>query len=206
MEDIRKNEPWHGNEKKHKSKNFFVQFFVNQLNKDILTEIDQIKTHVKTMLDIGCGEGFITSKISVQNTNFEITAIDAEESYIQYAKQHNQKNNINFCVQNLESIDSSNKFDLVVMTEVLEHLPNPDAALKKIVLLASKYIIITVPNEPFFRIGNLLALKYVKRLGNTPGHLNNWSKKGLCKLLDKFSFKYKIKTSFFWNIAVIKVE
>lgn len=196
--------PWIGNEQKHKSKKIFVQFFVNKLNRDILKTIKKLKPDIKTILDIGCGEGFITRQIAEKHPNFAITALDAESSYIDYANANNLKSNIHYSVQNLESIDIAKKYDLVIMTEVLEHTPQPDLVLKKIMELTNKYAIITVPNEPFFRLGNLLAFKYIKTFGNTPGHIHNWSKNGLHKMLKKMNLKHTIKTSCFWNIAIIE--
>lgn len=54
-------------------------------------------------------------------------------------------------------------FDIVICTEVLEHLEKPGAALKELKRVAKKFILITVPHEPWFCLGNLLVLKNVSR-------------------------------------------
>ena len=76
-------------------------------------------------------------------------------------------------------------YDLVVSTEVLEHLDNPLRALKELSRISNRYIIISVPNEPLWRIANVVRLKYLSAFGNTPGHINHWSKASFSMLAKK---------------------
>lgn len=197
-----KNKVWQGNKEKHLSKNPIVRFVDNKLKKEIIKIIKN--KEVKTMLDVGCGEGFITTKIAEAFPEIKIIAIDPEKQYIDYAKKFNSLPNIKFKKDKLENIKE--KFDLVISTEVLEHLENPYEMLATMIKLSKKYVLFSVPNEPFFRLGNLLSLKYVSRFGNTPGHINNWTKNRLRKFVFKTGLKYKIKTSSFWNIVLINVK
>jgi len=197
------NEIWKGNEKKHLSKNFLIKFLNNKLKEDIIKTINNIDD-IKNVLDIGCGEGFITIEISKNFPDLKILAIDYEKKYIDYAKNFNKNKNIEYIKKDLFSINK--KTDLVILTEVLEHLENPIDALNKLKKLSNKFILITIPNEPFFRLGNLSRLKYVKRLGSTPGHLHTWTKKQISILLKKLNFNFKIKTSTFWNIILIRID
>jgi SAM-dependent methyltransferase len=71
-----------------------------------------------------------------------------------------------------------NAFDLVLAIEVLEHVPGPDAALRELSRVCSGRLIASVPLEPIWRAGNLLRRRYVRQLGNTPGHVNHWSRRG----------------------------
>jgi 2-polyprenyl-3-methyl-5-hydroxy-6-metoxy-1,4-benzoquinol methylase len=68
------------------------------------------------------------------------------------------------------------EFDCVFLLEVLEHLENPEAALKELYRVASRYVVVSVPNEPLWSTLNLLRGKYVSEFGNTPGHINHWSR------------------------------
>ena len=199
----KKSEVWQGNKQKYLSNKPLMRFLNNKLKRDIILTLKNLNLNIKNILDIGCGEGFITSEVAKNFPKTKITAIDPKEQYLNYAKKFNNLPNIRYEKKDL-SYKFNRKFDLVIITEVLEHLPNPEESLKKTKRLSKKFILITVPNEPFFRIGNLLALKYAKRLGNTPGHLHNWSKNQLYKILTKLNFTFKIKTSTFWNIAIIK--
>ena len=192
---------WQGNKEKHLSKNPLVRFLDKKLKKDIISEITKLK--IKSMLDVGCGEGFITKEIAKNFLNIETHAIDPEKQYIEYAKKFNSLPNITYQQATLDTYHSKKEFDLILMTEVLEHLQNPRDYLMKAIAQSSKYILFTVPNEPFFRIGNFFSLKYIKDFGNTPGHIHNWTKHKLKKFLLKLNLKFKIKTSTFWNIIVI---
>jgi len=70
-----------------------------------------------------------------------------------------------------------NSFDLVICTEVLEHLENPAKALKEIERVSSKYVLLTVPNEPWFTLFNYT------RWGQDIGHINKWSSSEFEKLV-----------------------
>ena len=76
------------------------------------------------------------------------------------------------------------QFDVVVCTEVLEHTERPDDAVRELVRVADRALLLTVPHEPFFRAGNVARGRYVGRLGNTPGHLNNWGRRGFTRLIE----------------------
>jgi len=78
------------------------------------------------------------------------------------------------------------EFDCVFLLEVLEHLGNPEAALKELYRVASRYVVVSVPNEPLWSTLNLLRGKYVSELGNTPGHINRWSPGAFKKMVSKF--------------------
>jgi hypothetical protein len=67
----------------------------------------------------------------------------------------------------------------VLAIEVLEHVPGPDAALRRArprVLTAT--LVASVPFEPVWRLGNMARRRYLRDLGNTPGHVNHWTRWG----------------------------
>jgi len=78
---------------------------------------------------------------------------------------------------------------MVLCTEVLEHLENPEKGLKELIRVSSKYILLSVPNEPFFMLENLVRLKNVSRLGNDIEHINHWTFFGFRKFLKKHNVK-----------------
>ncbi len=73
------------------------------------------------------------------------------------------------------------RFDLVLCTEVLEHLPEPREALRELARVSAAHLFLTVPHEPFFRAGNVARGRYLERLGSTPGHLSTWSRRGFVR-------------------------
>lgn len=93
----------------------------------------------------------------------------------------------------------NNSFDLVICTEVLEHLETPSLAIEEVKRVSRRNILISVPNEPFFMLGNFLRGKNMGKLGNDPEHINHWTvfsfasflkKQGLKKISVKFPFPW----------------
>ena len=88
-----------------------------------------------------------------------------------------------FRVGSIYEIPKEQKYDLVVTSEVLEHMEDPERALGQLLGVCGGYLLVTVPNEPIWRILNMARGKYWRRLGNTPGHVQHWNKKTLRKLI-----------------------
>lgn len=79
------------------------------------------------ILDIGCGTGEeLTKFIAILNPDISITAIDNDQTSITYAKnRHQDLKNISFQT----SLQGNQKFDLIILSEVLEHAIDPDDLL-----------------------------------------------------------------------------
>ena len=122
----------------------------------ILNFIDSKKIRNCKILDIGCGGGLISE--SLAKLGGQVTGIDFVENNIKEAKSHALKQNlkINYFVQDIENLNLSNKFDLIILFEVLEHLNNWDKSLIKIKknLKKNGILIISTINKNF--LSNLL--------------------------------------------------
>src|SRR6266571_3498995 len=71
----------------------------------------------------------------------------------------------------------ADEFDLASAIEVLEHVPQPERTLAEMARCARSHLLVSVPREPLWRALNLARGAYVRQLGNTPGHLNHFSKR-----------------------------
>ena len=82
------------------------------------------------ILDIGCGGGLISEPLA--RLGGEVTGIDASEKNIKVAKLHSKKNNlnINYLNKSPEQLNNSEKFDIVLNLEVVEHVENVDLYIK----------------------------------------------------------------------------
>ena len=143
-------------------------------------------------LEIACGLGYSAQHLRQIMTGKHFEASDIDFNQIEQAKQRNPKMRImNESVYNLKR--QNNSFDLIVALEVLEHLTEPNKALEEIHRVTSKYCLLSVPREPLWRIGNLCYLRHLKTLGNTPKHLQHWSKNSFVKLVSKYFEIIQIK-------------
>lgn len=126
------------------------------------------------VLDAGCGEGFVTQYIAERNPDLKITGVDLSREAIEYAKEHFGEK-ATFRTGSVYKLPFSDKsFDLVVCSEVLEHLDEPLKALQELKRVSRKHVLITVPREPYFKWLNDLG----QLLGTSPdpGHVNFWTK------------------------------
>jgi hypothetical protein len=95
---------------------------------------------------------------------------------------------------------------LVLCCEVLEHLEFPERAVNVLADIADPYLIASVPREPLWRILNMLRGSYIKDFGNTPGHLNHWSRDGFLRILKKRFEILEIKSPLPWTMALCRAK
>lgn len=190
-------------EKKHLSKNPIMKFVLGKFKKDIA--VMAALASPRNILDIGCGNGFVTKQIANAFPKAKIIAIDIEKDKIEYAKKYNKAGNVKYARGNLFRLPfKKNSFDLVICNEVLEHLEDYKKAIQVLTGLSSKYFLVSVPNEPLFRLATFMRGRHLRRWGNMPGHVNNWSKRQFANLLKPYGKIIKSKTSTVWNIIFLE--
>ena len=82
------------------------------------------------ILDIGCGGGLLSEPMS--RLGAEVTGIDASEKNIKIAKSHAKKNglNIKYICASPETLNTTNKFDVILNMEIVEHVQDVNLFLK----------------------------------------------------------------------------
>ena len=148
------------------------------------------KTTASGILDIGCGEGFLLSRIRSAHPTSRLLAMDLDEGVVREANNLcPEPHYLQADAQYLPLRDGC--VELVVACEVLEHVPSPGKALQEIhrVLASGGYLLASVPWEPVWRILNLARAKYVSALGNTPGHINHFRRREFRQLVQQFGFE-----------------
>lgn len=112
--------------------------------------LDSIKTHIGTsgtVLDVGCGNGVISRFIGSHGYN--VLGIDVSAKTIENASKLNQLPNVQFQVKSAEALTAEGTtYDVVICSEVLEHLNQPDKLLEvlHIALKDTGILVVTVPN------------------------------------------------------------
>lgn len=159
---------------------------------------------VISVLDVGCGEGFTLKQFEDKKIGKNLVGVDNLRTAISIGKKiHPNLDLSKGDVYNLEFADSS--FDLVLCTEVLEHLEDPKKAINEMKRVSKKYLVFSVPNEPFFILANLLRGKYLKTLGNHPEHINHWTMWGFNNFLKKQGLTIvKSRHPFAWSLILAK--
>jgi ubiquinone/menaquinone biosynthesis C-methylase UbiE len=152
-----------------------------------------------SVLDAGCGEGETLVRLAdlLPST---VRAVDLNAAAVEFTARRLPAVDVSRAsVYELPFEDRA--FDLVLCLEVLEHLADPDAALAELVRVSDRMVVITVPHEPWFRLGSLLRGKYLADLGNHPEHVNHFDRAGLRELLEQRVGVVSLERSFPWLMA-----
>jgi 2-polyprenyl-3-methyl-5-hydroxy-6-metoxy-1,4-benzoquinol methylase len=170
------------NYKKHTTKNPLQKFFIENFEKTLAREVKKLK--VDSILDAGCGEGFTLEFLRKQGIGKIYEGIDFLKTAIEIGHKVHPK--VKLLQESIYELPyKNNTFDVVLCTEVLEHLEDPKKALKELFRVSKKYVLLSVPNEPIFMGSNFLRGKNWSRLGNDIEHINHWTMFGFLKFVEK---------------------
>ena len=181
-------------------------FLVRYANSRFFQTIDNFVRSItpKKILDIGCGEGIVLGQLRASHP-VPVTGIDLDPARINLAKS--QFGDLPFALGNANELPyKDNSFDLVLMLEVLEHVGLPDIVLREAHRVTSRYLLASVPNEPWWRIGNLARLKYIRDLGNTPEHINHWSVRSFKNFISGCFTVVKVETPVLWTFILAEKQ
>jgi 2-polyprenyl-3-methyl-5-hydroxy-6-metoxy-1,4-benzoquinol methylase len=183
---------------KYTSKNPIEKYLMQRFIRNILDLIEF--TACQEIHEVGCGEGHLSGIIK-ENTDIKIKASDFSENIIKTAVENYPT--VDFQVRDIYKLyPVKDSACLIICSEVLEHIKNPVKALEILSTLNKKYILITVPREPIWRAMNIARGKYIANFGNTPGHINHWSKRGFIKLVSYYFGIVDMRTPFPWTILL----
>jgi ubiquinone/menaquinone biosynthesis C-methylase UbiE len=147
-------------------------------------------------LEVGCGEGVIADRL--QRRWGEVVALDLPDAGLRADwRRHPGPRFLHASAHELPFGD--HRFDVVVAAEVLEHLPDPDRGLREMARVGRRHLVLSVPREPVFRACNLLAGRYIRDLGNTPGHLNHWSRRSFVRFVSQVAEVRAVTSPFPWT-------
>ena len=165
-----------------------------------------------SVLDVGCGEGVLVHQWAQRLGERRVVGIDLEEESIQAGWSERQAPNLEYRV--MEAATSSpegdlpfaaNEFGLASAIEVLEHVPDPEHTLSEMARCAERHLLVSVPREPLWRMLNMARGAYWPALGNTPGHLNHWSRRSFTKLLSRHGEVVEVRSPFPWTMLLVRL-
>ncbi|MEX2401388.1 MAG: class I SAM-dependent methyltransferase [Rhodothermales bacterium] len=159
------------NHNKHTETNWLYRKHLEGFYSELIDAIG--RTECDSLLDAGCGEGFVLDAVAKEYPDMRLSGIDVSEKAIEYAKSH-FGDRARFRPGSVYKLPFSDKsFDTVLCSEVLEHLEDPNRAIEELKRVARKYVIISVPHEPYFRWLNKLGR--LVGVAEDPGHVNFWT-------------------------------
>lgn len=183
------------NKDKHESGNPVVQTLIRRYF-GVLEKLVLEQPPAK-VLDVGCGEGFTASQLKKLPMTFQYLGVDLNAGAVEEARRKNE--GMHFEVGDVRKLGQ--KADLVVCLEVIEHLDDADQGLSMLAKCSEGRVIVSVPWEPWFRLGNLVRGKYLDRWGNHPEHVQQFSPSSLKSAMERHFDDVTVTTSFPWLFA-----
>jgi 2-polyprenyl-3-methyl-5-hydroxy-6-metoxy-1,4-benzoquinol methylase len=164
------------------------------------------KAEPRSVLDVGCGEGVLTCEWAERLGERRIVGIDLEDPKIQAEWETRRRPNLEYRAEEATSLSfDDDEFDVATAIEVLEHVPDPEATLAEMTRVAERYLLVSVPREPLWRMLNMARGAYWGSLGNTPSHVNHWTKVGFVSLLSKYGTVEEKRSPFPWTMLLVRV-
>src|SRR4051794_10596588 len=174
-----------------------------------MAQLDELvgRTGANEAHEVGCGEGELAIRLAGRGIRMRGT--DAFPQVLEEARRRAAAAGVDIDFEStpVEALDPARHgAELILCCEVLEHLEDSEHALDVLAGLARPCLIASVPREPLWRALNLARLSYVGELGNTPGHLNHWSKRDFVRFLTRRFEVTELRSPTPWTMVLCRVQ
>ena len=192
----------HGNKQKYESQNPIQRALIARFQAEMVSLVRRCDP--STIIDVGCGEGYTLACLREAGIGAKFEGIDLSQKAIDEARRR-LGSEVLLHVEDARDLAARGcQYDLVVMTEVLEHIAPPGPVLEMLNSLTSRYVLLSVPWEPYFCSLNFLRGKNLRAWGNDPEHVNHWGRKAFRRFVEE---KFQIIASpgvFPWTMVLAK--
>jgi SAM-dependent methyltransferase len=186
---------------KYGTHNVIFRWLVRQFTVTMMQMIEQ--ANPQSILDVGCGEGVLTEEMASRFPRSRVVGVDLVDSKLRSEWAQRTRSNLEFHISSAHDLPyRTTSFDMVVGMEVLEHLFDPQAALFEMRRVAARWLLLSVPNEPLWRILNMARGAYLRDLGNTPGHVNHWSRNSFVKAVRRYGDVRAVRSPLPWTVVL----
>jgi SAM-dependent methyltransferase len=172
--------------------------------------LDELFTHAdpQSLLDVGCGEGVLTQQWAQRlGDERRVVGIDLDDPLLHAEWAKRTAPNLSYRVMKAENLPfADSEFDTATAIEVLEHVPDPEHTVVEMARVAQRWLLVSVPREPLWRGLNVARGAYWKHLGNTPGHVNHWSKRSFVALLARHGEVVQARSPFPWTMLLVRLR
>lgn len=153
-----------------------------------------------SVLEVGCGEGHVTEKLAAFFGDADVLGTDFSPEIVEIARREHPARAFRVeSVYDTTTRPDGSRWDVVVACEVFEHLEEPERALSRLNEVAERAIVLSVPREPVWRALNLARGKYWGQIGNTPGHIQHWSRTSFLAMLRRHVDVIEWRTPLPWT-------
>lgn len=189
------------NFKKHTSSNRLQRALIDRFHRTITGIVTSLQP--ATLLDAGCGEGFVAEIFLRAMPGLQLTGFDPLPGAVELARRRNP--GATFDVGSIYEIPHpDDSFGVVCCFEVMEHLHQPDKALAELARVARRAVVLSVPHEPFFCLSNAARGKNwaIRPIGSDPDHRNFWSRETFGQFVQPELDVERLTGSWPWTICV----
>ncbi|MCA1850902.1 MAG: class I SAM-dependent methyltransferase [Beggiatoa sp.] len=190
---------------KYHARNAVARYLMDRF----LTEFDALTalTGARTAYEVGCGEGHLSLRLLHRGLQVRGCDLDAPVTRKATEAVRAAGFRAEFSARSVYELTPEDaNAELVVCCEVLEHVPDPDSALRVLTSLARPWLLVSVPREPIWRVLNVARGKYLTSAGNTPGHIQHWSTKSFVVLLKRHASIMEIRRPFPWTVVLCRID
>ena len=164
------------------------------------------KAGPRSVLDVGCGEGVLTCDWADRLGDGRIVGIDLDDPKLRTEWDKRSRANLEYRVEEATRLSfDDDEFDAATAIEVLEHVPEPEATVAEMARVAGRWLLVSVPREPLWRGLNIARGSYWGGLGNTPGHVNHWSKRSFHSMLSRYGTVEEARSPFPWTMLLVRL-
>jgi len=156
-------------------------------------------TPPRSILEVGMGEAEVAGRVRQRYPDARFVGIDLPDAELAAEWERQGVPGLFADITRVPFPDGA--FDLVLAIEVLEHVPDPRAALRELRRVATGDLVLSVPREPVWRLANMARGKYLRELGNTPGHVNHWSRSSFEALVASELYVRSVASPFPWTMV-----
>jgi len=181
---------------------------VRRLMQGFESSLDELwrKAAPESILDVGCGEGVLTHEWAERLGDKPIVGIDLDDPKLRAEWEKRSRPNMELRAEEATSLSfADGEFDMATAIEVLEHVPEPEKTVAEMARVARSHLLVSVPREPLWRCLNMARGAYLKQLGNTPGHLNHWSKRSFTSMLRRHGTIEEARSPFPWTMVLVRL-
>lgn len=160
---------------------------------------------IGSAVDVGCGEGLLMRHLEPVLRDDLAVAVDHDPVEARDARRNIPYGTVMVGDAYLLPFETDG-FDLVISSEMLEHVERPAEALAELARVARRWVLLSVPREPIWRTLNVARGAYLGDLGNTPGHINHWSSRGFARLVSRHMEIVERRAPLPWTVLLCRTS